>query len=169
MATVHTPPSTYILRDLHDVTVPESVSWWPQTIGWKLLALAILLALVYWTYKALCRWWNNRYRSEALITLNELNTQDNDTGKRLFSILKIVLVYLDSGNARLFDAAFLGKLDELSLGQPTFNDQTAKQWQQSLVNPNIELSSEQNAELIKRAQVWLKQHRLSVKTQEGRV
>jgi len=169
MATVHTPPSTYILRDLHDVTVPESVSWWPQTIGWKLLALVVLLALVYWSYKALRHWWNNRYRSEALTALNELNPQDNDTGKRLFSILKVVLVYLNSGNARLFDAAFLGKLDELSLGQPTFNDQTAKQWQQSLVNPNIELSSEQNAELIKRAQVWLKQHRLSVKTQEGRV
>ncbi len=169
MATVHPPPSTYILRDLHDVTVPESVSWWPQTIGWKLLALAILLALVYWSYKALRHWWNNRYRSEALAALNELNQQDNDTGKRLFSILKIVLVYLDSGNARLFDAAFLDKLDEFSPEQPAFNDQTAKQWLQSLVNPNIELSPAQNAELIKRAQVWLKQHRLSVKTQEGSV
>ncbi len=169
MATVHTPPSTYILRDLHDVTVPESVSWWPQTIGWKLLALVVLLALVYWSYKALRHWGNNRYRREALTALNELNPQDNDTGNRLFSILKIVLVYLDSGNARLFDAAFLDKLDELSPDQPAFNDQTAKLWQQSLVNPSIELSSEQNAELIKRAQVWLKQHRLSVNTLEGRV
>ena len=31
MAQTHTPPSTYILRDLHDVAVPESVSWLPQT------------------------------------------------------------------------------------------------------------------------------------------
>ncbi len=169
MATVHTPPSTYILRDLHDVTVPESVSWWPQTIGWKLLALAVLIVLVYWSYKALCHWWNNRYRSEALTALNELNPQDNNMGNSLFSILKIVLVYLDSRNACLFDAAFLDKLDELCPEQPAFNDQTAKQWLQSLVNPNIELSSAQNAELIKRAQVWLKQHRLSVKSQEGKV
>lgn len=169
MATVHTPPSTYILRDLHDVTVPESVSWWPQTIGWKLLALVVLLALVYWSYKALRYWWNNRYRREALTALNELNPQDNDTGNRLFSILKIVLVYLDSGNARLFDDAFLDKLNELSPERLAFNDQIAKQWQQSLVNPNIKLNPEQHAELIKRAQVWLKQHRLSVKTQEGRV
>lgn len=169
MATVHTPPSTYILRDLHDVTVPESVSWWPQTIGWKLLALVVLLVLVHWSYKALRHWWNYRYRREALTALNELNPQDNDTGNRLFSILKIVLVYLDSGNARLFDDAFLDKLDELSPEQPAFNDQIAKQWQQSLVNPNIKLNPEQHAELIKRAQVWLKQHRLGVKTQEGRV
>ncbi|WP_154215052.1 DUF4381 family protein, partial [Vibrio parahaemolyticus] len=33
-----TPPSTYILRELHDVAVPPSVSWYPQTIGWKILA-----------------------------------------------------------------------------------------------------------------------------------
>ncbi|MDX1303254.1 DUF4381 domain-containing protein [Photobacterium sp.] len=169
MATIHTPPSTYILRDLHDVTVPESVSWWPQTIGWKLLALVALLVLAYLTYKALRHWWSNRYRSEALTVLNELNPQDDYTGKRLFSVLKIVLVYLDSGNACLFDMAFLDKLNELSPEHPAFNDQTAKQWQQSLVNPSIELNPEQNAELIKRAKVWLEQHSLSNKTQEGRV
>lgn len=39
MTIQHTPPSTYILRELHDVAVPESVSWLPQTVGWKVLAI----------------------------------------------------------------------------------------------------------------------------------
>ena len=38
MSDLPTPPSTYILRELHDVAVPSSVSWYPQTIGWKILA-----------------------------------------------------------------------------------------------------------------------------------
>ena len=39
----HQVPGTYILRHLSDVAIPEPVSWWPQTVGWKvLLAVAIL-------------------------------------------------------------------------------------------------------------------------------
>ncbi|MCZ8485299.1 DUF4381 domain-containing protein, partial [Vibrio lentus] len=46
MAVEHTPPSTYILRDLHDVAIPESVSWMPQTIGWKILGVILLLVAI---------------------------------------------------------------------------------------------------------------------------
>ena len=47
MSVEHTVPSTYILRDLHDVAIPDSVSWAPQTIGWKILGVILLLATLY--------------------------------------------------------------------------------------------------------------------------
>ena len=50
MAVEHTPPSTYIFRELRDVTIPDSVSWFPQTIGWKILGVALLLAAFYLAY-----------------------------------------------------------------------------------------------------------------------
>ncbi len=37
MTVEHTPPSTYINYANCDVAIPESVSWVPQTIGWKIL------------------------------------------------------------------------------------------------------------------------------------
>ena len=55
MAVEHTPPSTYILRDLHDVAIPESVSWIPQTIGWKILGVILLLIAVYLAYRLALR------------------------------------------------------------------------------------------------------------------
>ncbi|HDM8140995.1 TPA: DUF4381 domain-containing protein, partial [Vibrio harveyi] len=65
MTDLHTPPSTYILRELHDVAVPESVSWVPQTIGWKILAVIGAIVLMYLGYRLLHHWWDNRYRKEA--------------------------------------------------------------------------------------------------------
>lgn len=38
-----TPPSSYMLRELKDVPIPDTVSWWPQTLGWQLLLLLVVL------------------------------------------------------------------------------------------------------------------------------
>ena len=96
MAVEHTPPSTYILRDLHDVAIPESVSWIPQTIGWKILGVALLLIAIYLAYRLVQRWWNNRYRKEALQELMVLDARDKNSTERTFKVLKVVLRYLDS-------------------------------------------------------------------------
>ncbi len=113
MTDLHTPPSTYILRELHDVAVPESLSWVPQTIGWKILAVIGAIVLMYLGYRLLHHWWDNRYRKEAIEAISRLNPDDASMPKALFSILKIVLIHLDSSHARLFDTAFLRKLDAL--------------------------------------------------------
>lgn len=82
MAVEHTPPSTYILRDLHDVAIPTSVSWMPQTIGWKILGIILLLVAIYLAYRLALRWWSNRYRKEALqelmVLMHETRTPPNE-------------------------------------------------------------------------------------------
>ncbi|MGF1692123.1 DUF4381 domain-containing protein [Photobacterium kagoshimensis] len=111
---IHTPPSTYILRDIVDVAVPESVAWWPQTIGWQILALVILMACFVWGYRHINVWWQNRYRREALQALATLDLGlPRESAMSLLTIIKAVLVYLDPKNAALFGEALLQKLDSL--------------------------------------------------------
>jgi len=62
----------YALGDFVEVVSPEAVSWWPQTVGWKILGLALCALLLFGAGKCLLHWWHNRYRREALARLRGL-------------------------------------------------------------------------------------------------
>ncbi|EKO5197167.1 DUF4381 domain-containing protein [Vibrio vulnificus] len=164
----HTPPSTYILRELHDVAVPESVSWLPQTVGWKVLAIIGGLVLLYIGYRYLRFRWDNRYRAEALQAIAQLDPKDPAMASELFSIVKQVLIYHDSGYARLFGDAFLAVLNQLIPTQPLFDDELAIQWVQSTVNPNVPLIESARTTLKARAALWVKSHQEKASSVEKR-
>jgi hypothetical protein len=168
MTIQHTPPSTYILRELHDVAVPESVSWLPQTVGWKVLAIIGGLVLLYIGYRYLRFRWDNRYRAEALQAIAQLDPKDPAMASELFSIVKQVLIYHDSGYARLFGDAFLAVLNQLIPTQPLFDDELAIQWVQSTVNPNVPLTESPRATLKARAALWVKSHQEKASSVEKR-
>ncbi|HAS8199779.1 TPA: DUF4381 domain-containing protein [Vibrio vulnificus] len=168
MTIQHTPPSTYILRELHDVAVPESVSWLPQTVGWKVLAIIGGLVLLYIGYRYLRFRWDNRYRVEALQAIAQLDPKDPAMASELFSIVKQVLIYHDSGYARLFGDAFLAVLNQLIPTQPLFDDELAIQWVQSTVNPNVPLAESARATLKARAALWVKSHQEKASSVEKR-
>ncbi|EHV9834647.1 DUF4381 domain-containing protein [Vibrio vulnificus] len=168
MTIQHTPPSTYILRELHDVAVPESVSWLPQTVGWKVLAIIGGLVLLYIGYRYLRFRWDNRYRAEALQAIAQLDPKDPAMASELFSIVKQVLIYHDSGYARLFGNAFLAVLNQLIPTQPLFDDELAIQWVQSTVNANVPLSESARATLKARAALWVKSHQEKASSVEKR-
>ncbi|MFA0310182.1 hypothetical protein BH581_00815 [Vibrio splendidus] len=172
MAVEHTPPSTYILRELHDVAIPDGVSWAPQTMGWKILGVILLLVAVYLAYRLAQRWWNNRYRQEALKELMLLDARDKNSTERTFKVLKVVLRYLDNSNAKLFGQAYVNRLNAyLPVGANTntsssafFTDEVSGLWMQSLINPNVRLTFEQRLEVIQTAMMWLKLHKPNVQT-----
>ncbi|MFS1420352.1 DUF4381 domain-containing protein [Vibrio splendidus] len=176
MAVEHTPPSTYILRELHDVAIPDSVSWAPQTIGWKILGVILLLVAIYLAYRLAQKWWNNRYRKEALQELMILDARDKNSTERTFKVLKVVLRYLDSSNAKLFGKAYVNRLNAyLPVSANTsensnafFADEVSELWMESLIDPNVRLSFEQRLEVIQTAMMWLKLHKPNVQvTAEG--
>ena len=174
MAVEHTAPSTYILRELHDVTIPESVSWVPQTIGWKILGVALLLAAFYLAYRIALKWWNNRYRKEALNELILLDARDKNSTERTFKVLKVVLRYLDSSNAKLFGQAYVNRLNAyLPVGANAdtssafFADEVSGLWMQSLIDPNVRLTFEQRLEVIQTAMTWLKLHKPEIQMTTG--
>jgi len=161
MPVEHTPPSSYILRDIQEVVVPGSVSWVPQTAGWKVLAGVLVVVLFYAVYRYALYRWNNRYRGEALIALSQLDPMNKQSAKRTFEIVKTVLRYLDSRYAKSFGQDFLLLLDGTLTPkhQPMFNDECAKQWVASLTNPNVTLTFEQRSEIIKKASDWVRLHK----------
>ncbi|TVU60548.1 DUF4381 domain-containing protein [Vibrio atlanticus] len=174
MAVEHTAPSTYILRELHDVTIPESVSWVPQTIGWKILGVALLLVAFYLAYRIALKWWNNRYRKEALNELILLDARDKNSTERTFKVLKVVLRYLDSSNAKLFGQAYVNRLNAyLPVGANAdtssafFSDEVSRLWMQSLIDPNVRLTFEQRLEVIQTAMTWLKLHKPEIQMTTG--
>lgn len=175
MTVEHTPPSTYILRELHDVAIPNSVSWAPQTIGWKILGVILLLAAFYLSYRLALRWWNNRYRKEALNELMLLDARDKNSPEQAFKVLKVVLRYLDSSNAKLFGQAYVKRLNaylpmngQTESNNAFFADEISGLWMQSLIDPKVRLTFEQRTEVIQTSMMWLKLHKPDVQvTVEG--
>jgi len=54
------------LQNLHDIVVPDAVSWWPLAPGWwALIVLVLALALVL-AIRSLRRWRADAYRRAAL-------------------------------------------------------------------------------------------------------
>lgn len=171
----HTPPSTYILRDLIDVQAAPSVSWWPGfeqlPIGWWfLIALASLLIFAL-SAMALRHIYKNRYRREALNAVRDimLNAQYNNAGKhpqnqnqqiseQLFYTLKQVLFYLDPQTAKLNDNAFFNKLDACC-EQGIWQTALTERWMNSLYHPNSDLNDADISCLVKKSKQWIRNHR----------
>ena len=58
--------------NLHDIVLPEPVSWMPQTVGWWVLLGIVLLALGWASHRAVRRRRADRYRRLALARLAEI-------------------------------------------------------------------------------------------------
>ena len=165
----HQPPGTYILRELNDVAVPEHVSWFPQTLGWQVLACAIAIYAIYLMVKLFKNWWGNRYRREALRLVLEVKSPlllDNITveervqiGQDYFQIMKAVLVYLKPELANKHGKAFLATLDCFIL-KPIFEEELGYKWTVSLLQKSKALTADELLELTALCELWIKEHSL---------
>jgi hypothetical protein len=159
---LHTPPSSYILRDLSEVVTPDSISWFPQTLGWQIVAIILI---VFVTYKATVWgriWWGNRYRREALgVVIAMKNTVGEQTQITydLFEVMKAVVVYLNPNNANAFGNEFLKRLDGYFLQSTTpFYDVIGENWMQALLQKKHALTAEELNQLLKICEGWLRHH-----------
>ena len=159
MSTQPSPPSTYLLKQLHDVGLPEQVSWWPQTIGWKILAWIVLLLLLIWLYKQGKRWWNNRYRREALQAAHSLDVADPTFEYQVFVVIKRVMGYLNSSEKALYDEEFIKAFNaHLPSDEASLDTALAKKWMMSLNTKRQALNVEEKRQVHQHCLLWLKQH-----------
>lgn len=167
----HTPPSTYLLRDFVDVTIPESVSWMPQTVGWKVLGALLLIVFALLVIRTIDNWWHNRYRREALNALRRIEKLGYGVEDALFSVLKVVLVHVHYSNAKLFGRAFLKVLDETTPNSKSskvkldgvlypvkFDDDLGERWLVTLISKESTLSESERSLMMMRSQYWVKHH-----------
>lgn len=157
MSVEHTPPSTYILRDLYDVAVPSAVSWWPQTLGWKIVVSIFALTVLYGFYRYVQYRWRNRYRQEGIEAVTRLDPNEPQFATQLFSIMKVVLAYLDRHNNQIFGEAFIDKVNALCSSAP-YNRALAQRWMNHLVDPSVQLDEADKKALIQQTKQWLRQH-----------
>ncbi len=156
----HVPPSSYTLRNLHEVPIPDPVSWWPQTAGWYFLMALVSAVLATLFIKFIHRWWLNRYRREALYVLKKLPEDGPNIGFQLYRLHKLVLNYLSPSNANYFGQHFLQHLNDYEPGNHfNYADSLGQAWLESLVDDKTLLTADQTKALIERAECWLRHHR----------
>ena len=86
------PLAPEIAGKLHDVVVPEAVSYFPATPAW-LVVLALLLAVLVLLVRGLYRWrMKSRYRREAAAELREIASHLSDPGCRNELLEKLLVL-----------------------------------------------------------------------------
>lgn len=153
------PPDSYMLRNIRDVELPEVFSWFPQTIGWKIVFTLIVLYASYRIYRYAKHWWNNRYRQEAILALQAIAPSDKHWPYKMLKVVKAIMVYLDKRNAPLYGVSLLSKMDSYESSQAEFRcDEAFQQWLACVENSKLEKPDFDRLRscLI----VWVKNHQM---------
>ncbi len=154
----------YLIHGIDEIILPADISWWPSTIGWKIVALLIFIFVAYRLFKFSQFWWKNRYRREAIRQINEqqasVNNLSNIVEKLPFYLKATALqAYPRDQVAQLSGSAWIDFLN-LKTGTEHFGPkessqllilsyQAKEQWQ---------LTDEQSLTLINLTKSWIKNH-----------
>jgi len=77
------------LEKLHEILLPDPVSWIPQTIGWYVVFGLILVVAGWWVYGRFRRFQKNRYRRIALTELAIIERELQQPEKRAKALAEI--------------------------------------------------------------------------------
>lgn len=147
---------------LIDIYQPEAVSWFPQTIGWLIVLILVLVLLSFFGYRKLLLYWQNRYRREALAALEKvgLNNSAEQIAFDLFFIMKTVATYQDRQAGPLTGEQFLVHLDQqLTKQDAVFRSDIGDKWVKGLVSTDCELSQSEVETLVTLCRDWINNHK----------
>ncbi len=154
-----TPEAQELLSRLHDLEVPEPVSWWPPAPGWWLIALVVLTLLAGLALKIRQHHRRNRYRKAGLDLLLQIDHNDPNAAQAVSALLKrIALAAYPQDHARiapLFGENWIEFLNA-SCGRPVFNGGAADLLAKNLYKP---VPAADLAPLHSQAALWIKLHR----------
>jgi len=77
------------LEKLHEILLPDPVSWMPQTIGWYAVFGLIVVIMGWWVYGRFRRFRKNRYRRLALAELGVIERELHQPEKRTRALAEI--------------------------------------------------------------------------------
>lgn len=148
-----------LLALMHDIVVPDPVTWLPQTPGW-LIVLGWLVAVVCLAaWQVVKRWRRNRYRRDALAELRAIASgPDVDTAQaaqRIANVLKrtALVAYPRADVASLYGAEWARFLTESAGNDPQVAD-AAEELAAAAYRPGADPKS-----LSRPAQRWIRLHR----------
>lgn len=157
----------WMLRESVPIALPNSISYWPQTLGWFILSLLLAIFVIRYLQRRLQHYWRNRYRKQYCLKLSLLDIKDRQaTPRAIHQLLQQACLvaspdYLSKHKAaRLHGDDFISFLDTASRGQTEFTADFGATWQQALYLPiaRSKWSVAQNQLLVLLAQRWLILH-----------
>jgi len=79
------------LANLKEIALPEPVSYFPQTSAWYVLLAVAAIALILWIVHLYRKSLRNRYRREALKTLDEIERSARPVSERPVLVKRVGL------------------------------------------------------------------------------
>lgn len=158
-----TQPEIPLLNFLKNPPIESDISMFPETIGWKILMILLVLYVLYWSYKKILVWKSNKYRRDAL-RLIENNKESSGFKKATFlsKVLKDTIKLYSKElkinslkNEELFDL-LNSKVNDFGLKKESF-----VLWQNNILRPESSVTF--NREEVKNIELsvikWIKEHK----------
>ena len=157
------------LDGLEEITLPKPISYFPQTIGWKILLVGIIIAAIIFGYKRYRHWQANRYRTNALKRLAKIEQEIQASETKTKSLLDLPILVKQtalqafprdeiaqlSGDRWLEFLDHSGNTQDFSQGEGQLLPQLAYQSSSALTN----LPEQRISNLIISIRQWIKNHR----------
>ncbi len=164
----NTMPQADALQSLHDLSVPASPAWVPQTAGWYVLFGVLAVGLAWLAVRRYRRWKANRYRGEALAGLESIKSRLHEPATRgaalaeLPVLVKRTALSFDrrTNVASLYGEEWLRRLDS-SYGGTGFSAGPGRRLIDAAYVPAEQLANLQADEvdpLVELVGLWIRKH-----------
>ncbi|WNC66879.1 DUF4381 domain-containing protein [Thalassotalea nanhaiensis] len=158
------PWGNYLVLDIVETNQPDAISWWPNTIGWQLLFIVVLLLVFKRIYFAIKRYQDDAYRRNALKCLIEIK---HSSSQHCYLNYQQLPALLRTSALHAFDRSDITQLNgknweewlDQQCEQSNFNKNCSGILHQLAYNPAFEISTEQLNSVINEISLWLKFHR----------
>lgn len=155
-----------MLQGLVETTAPTAISWWPQTLGWKILFGFLAVFLLLKTYSAWCTYKKNSYRREALKWLGQLSNSSLEYSEKkalyrqLPALLRktAIIAYGRECVVPLSGGGWEQWLDG-QCKQTNISKDYPKLLSQLAFSPVISIEEKKLQELLNQVSLWVKYHR----------
>jgi len=148
-----------LLDLMHDLVRPEAIAWTPQTVGWAVAGLWLLVVILMLAWHRIQVWRRNRYRREALAELQAIQAQPDldpqSMASQIATLLKrtALAAYSREQVANLYGAEWARFLRESSS-----SDRLVSNNAEALGNAAYQKDAN-GADLLAPARRWIKVHR----------
>lgn len=152
-------PSSYILRNMSEVPNPDVISWFPQTLGWQVLALLIAAFIIYKFALAYCNKQMQRYRKEAKQVL-EMHRNTDEMPLVCYDVLKSTFHYLYPNQPQQFNRAWLSTLSQTSDANLSseLDLDLGEKWLKTLVTRSVVLTDQEAEQVYDMVWLWVDTH-----------
>ena len=155
-----------MLKGFQEISLPEPVSWWPQTAGWWVVGALLLIGLCWWGGRRFLRWRADAYRRRRIADLESLLVRAGGDLQAVLVHLPPLLkatalqAYRRSDVAALTGEAWLAFLDAQYPG-PRFLSQTGSRLVSIAYQPGAaaQMDDTEARKLIEMSKRWIRSHR----------